>query len=370
MSQKKFVICGNYGATNIGDEAILSGLINLIRSALPSAEITVLSANPKDTAAHFDVKSEKKFPAGIRSFFVGLFDESIKKTLKAIKDCDYFILGGGGLFTDEKFRAIIIWGLQARIAHLYKKPIFCLGQSVGPLKSGMARFLTRKVFEHAREITVRDNSSSRMLHELGLPAPRVLADFAFAIKGLPHPPEMPENYIVISVRPWIKGDSDRLYKICAQFIDYIWDRFKYKAILIPFQHYQDDDIAVLNKIFAQVKIPESAQIFEFTEELGKFLNLINNSRAVVGMRLHSLIFSTVLSKPFMALSYSNKVTNFASEAGMQDFCLQWENISLQKMTDTFEELMIRHEEIHEDLLEKSILMRASVRKHEEILQNI
>jgi polysaccharide pyruvyl transferase CsaB len=366
MNQKKFVICGNYGATNIGDEAILEGLINLIRSALPSAEITVLSANPPDTAAHYNVQSENKFPAGIRSFIIGIFDGSIKKTLCAIKNCDYFILGGGGLFTDEKFRAIIIWSLQAQIAYFYRKPILCLGQSVGPLKSRLGRFFTKRVFKHACAVTVRDKASSRLLHELGLPVPPVFADTAFAIKNLPHPPEMPEDYIVISVRPWIKGDPERLYKICAQFIDYIWDRFKYRAILVPFQMVHDNDIAVLNKIFAQVKNPESAQIFEFTEDLNKVLNLINNSRAVVGMRLHSLIFSTLLSKPFIALSYSKKVTNFMSESGMLEFCLEWENLKFHDLKDVFERLISKQDKIHEDLLEKSILMRADTRKHEEI----
>jgi polysaccharide pyruvyl transferase WcaK-like protein len=34
---KKVLICGNYGATNIGDEAILDGIILLVRLADPDA---------------------------------------------------------------------------------------------------------------------------------------------------------------------------------------------------------------------------------------------------------------------------------------------------------------------------------------------
>ena len=367
MNAKKIVICGNYGATNIGDEAILGGLINLIKYALPNARITVLSANPEETFAYHKVKSEKKIPAGFRSFFVGILDGSFKKTLRVIKECDYFILGGGGLFTDEKFRAIIIWWLQAQIAYHYKKPLLCLGHSIGPLRTSIAKFLTKRVFSRARAITVRDKASSDLLHSLGVPTAQIYADFAFALSGLPPRQERAENYIVFSVRPWIKGDSESLYKICAHFIELIWNRFNLRTILLPFQYFQDDDTVVLNKIFAHVKIPQCAEVYEFNDNLNETLTLINNSKAVVGMRLHSLIFSTILAKPFIALSYSDKVTNFLSDMGMGDFCLNWENLTTSKLEDTFEELILKYDEIHTNLIEQSLKLRASARKHEELL---
>ncbi len=93
----KFTICGNYGAGNLGDEMILSGLISFLKETYNEIEITVLSGDPKKTATK-DIHSVEKFPAGIKSLLKFPFSKS--KTKEEFSSSDYFILGGGGLFVN------------------------------------------------------------------------------------------------------------------------------------------------------------------------------------------------------------------------------------------------------------------------------
>ena len=64
MKNPKITICGNYGATNIGDEMILRGIVSTIRSIKQDAEITVLSHNPEETSKRYEVNSCYFLPFG------------------------------------------------------------------------------------------------------------------------------------------------------------------------------------------------------------------------------------------------------------------------------------------------------------------
>lgn len=364
----KLIVCGNYGATNLGDEAILDGILLLLNRAEPNADITVFSANPDETSRLHNVKSVHHLPAGPRSALHGIIGGHIIKTLDALRAADGFILGGGGLFADEKMRAILIWSLQAKFASLMRKPLFCLGQSVGPLNTFFGRAMTKKVFSRALAVTVRDSSSQKLLHALGLPMPKTLADPAFALHNPEPHAERREDYVVFSFRPWIGGNSAVLYKYCAQFIDWLWRNYGLKSVLVPFQSLQDSDQAIMNNIFAHVEEKSAAHLYVFTPDYRSVLELIAKAKAVVGMRLHSLIFATQTETPFLALSYSDKVSSFVADLGLTDYLLPWESVDLPTLQSRFKLLMKNYDHAQSVLNEKNVLMRARVHEHEGLLK--
>jgi polysaccharide pyruvyl transferase WcaK-like protein len=49
-------ISGSYGGMNLGDEAILEGILGELRATLPAADVTVFSRNPADTLARHNVE--------------------------------------------------------------------------------------------------------------------------------------------------------------------------------------------------------------------------------------------------------------------------------------------------------------------------
>ena len=71
MANYKIVISGYYGFNNAGDEAMLSAILQALQGTFDSPDITVISGDPKSTAASFGVHTVPRFSiSGIcRSIF-------------------------------------------------------------------------------------------------------------------------------------------------------------------------------------------------------------------------------------------------------------------------------------------------------------
>jgi len=369
----KLVICGNYGATNLGDEAILASILQLIRSVSLSADITVMSADPKATERDHKVHGVQFLPAGVHSFFQGFFSQERKKTVQAIQNCDGFLLGGGGLFNEDHPRSIFIWFLQVLKAMRLKKPLFCLGQSIGPLKSFWARFVVTKIFQSAQIITVRDAQSQRLLENLlkgTAHAPiHLLADpvFSLSIVSSEFKKKLASRYVIFSVRPWLSYEQKR-YQALAQTIDWLYEKHQLSSVLVPFQNLHDSDEQALQAVLALVSHPEAVQLLSYSPNFSEIIALIQNAQAVIGMRLHSLIFSILCATPFIGLSYSQKVTDLVKMLDLDAFLLFWETFTYDDLCERFTLLLKDRSKIEQDLTQKSQTLHQKAAEHRGFIQ--
>lgn len=329
MNQNKenIVICGHYGATNIGDEAILMAMLQNLKQTQPEAKIRVLSYDPRSTEKYHNVKADYLLPLGVRSLFRGIFKGEFLKTLKTIKNCDKFILGGGGLFTDEKIFAVFLWGFHAFMAFRYKKPLYMIGQSVGPLRTKIGRWIVKNCFSKAKMIYVRDTASKDLLLDLGITSEIIVGpDLAFSLKlnqvvntkidqrGL-------DGYFLVSLRPWMKN-ADILYKNLDHILETIVGKYRLLPVLIPFQQVHQNDEELMHKILDQSGSKYPFLIQKFDQSLGVVASLIKDSKFTLGMRLHSLILSMNENRPFVALSYSPKVKNLVKNTGFEQLLVE------------------------------------------------
>jgi len=365
---KKIVLCGNYGASNLGDEAVLDGILSLIQKVFPDAEVTVMSADPAETERLHHVKSVVFIPSGLRSFAASLH-ENFGKTSQAIKKADLFIMGGGGLFSDEKFRALWIWTVQAFFPAFLNKPIVCIGQSVGPLKTWLGRFFAKRFFRKCKMISVRDSASAKLLKELGFTSVEALADPAFSLSVQAKDFSEREKFIVLSIRPWLPKELHDQHEVLAHFIDWVHEKYGFKTKLVPFQIFQDNDSEELKKILSYLQYPQSAELTEFSPDYQKTLELISRAQAVVGMRLHSLIFATLSETPFLALSYSQKIDGLINDLDLSDLLLSWKNLQLSELQKKFEVLMNQQKTLQEKLHEKKVMSKVLVEKNVELLKS-
>lgn len=304
-TSKSYLICGNYGATNIGDEAILAGTIQQIQSRNPEATIRALSYNPSDTQSRHEIPANYFIPFGIRSAIRGILKLELFRTIQAIRQCDEFILGGGGLFSNEHWKANAIWSLHARLALFFKKPLHIHAQTVEFIQSKFWRNTVKKIMEKSTApITVRDQSSIEVLIKMGILKEKMSLVPDPALSITPPNPQSRTNEILISIRPY-KNTTPELKKTIIETLTQLNHP---NITFIPFQTLNSDDLALMKEI----KSKTQSEIKIFTPKSHQeAIQRINQAKGVIAMRLHACIFSALTKTPFIAISYSPKVSSFA-----------------------------------------------------------
>lgn len=316
-----YLLCGNYGAANIGDEAILTGLLFEIKKNDQDASLTVMSGDPASTKTmHGGVDTVNFIPSGIRSL---LKISSLGSTLNAYKKADFFVLGGGGLFTDEEdLKAVWIWFIQVLIAKLYGKKITIVGQSVGPLRSKIAKYLTRTVFAWADSISVRDTASKELLENLGIVKEiKVISDLAMnlqekyrdliANKNTPGTDQNP--YSVINLK-YLKRTNKLYEEEVVKFIKFLINQNQQNIYLKPFGDGKISDEKYLSNLIDQYGLDKNNVRIHTDYSVEGSLKLIANAKFLLGMRLHSLIFASICKTNFIGINYHDKVRNYFKDS--------------------------------------------------------
>lgn len=371
----KIVVCGSYGAKNLGDEMILEGLLTSLRSVVPQAEITVLTGNPKETLERygekFGIKVAKKFAAGIKSFAL-----SGSATSKIVKECDWFILGGGGLFGGLNFRANLIWAIQALMAYRFKKPVIMYGQSIGEVRWKIIRWLMRKIFQKAELIAVRDEDSKEQLKKLGVKKKIYLVpDLGFRLSQGTIPttrantPTTTHTHAstqsttsIFASRPTLlvalrqMPDLSQHFKhYIAEFLDWLISEHNYKIKFIDFQQGKEGDDKLHKEIAAMMKTkfphgssPEITPLVNATRlhidapsgnhTIADLLHEFSRADLILGMRLHSIITAIKTKTPFIAISYAPKVSNFLQTASLQKYSINHDVLDFEKLKSIFERI--------------------------------
>ena len=139
------VISGYYGFKNFGDEAILSVLINHLKS-FENVDITVFSSDINYTSEAYLVNCVNSF-----DFF---------NIIKTIKNSDVLISGGGSLLQDvTSAKSLIYYSFIIALAILFNKKIIIFAQGIGPLNNFLSKFLVKNLLRYCKLVTVRDEKS-------------------------------------------------------------------------------------------------------------------------------------------------------------------------------------------------------------------
>ena len=306
MRRLKTGICGNYGAGNLGDELILKNLKKMVGRVFGDPEITVFG-------------KYMFFPFGLRSLLRSIFDFSMwKKPFSALRSCDIFILGGGGLFSDEEgFFVSLFWVFQGIWAVWMKKPVVCLGIGIGRL-NWFNKAVVKWFLKRAKLVTLRDEKSYLLVKEQMRIDCYKTGDLALLYDELnstnssqiPNPQS--QNYMVINARPF-HGANENLYTNLAQLCDFAIEVLGLNIRLLPLSNDVVDDTSVLNKIFEQARGKQFITIEQYTDDFEQIIGLLKNAEFAVCMRLHCGILSLIAGTPFIPLVYMDKVKDFWSD---------------------------------------------------------
>ncbi len=306
----RVVISGYYGFQNNGDEAMLYAMLQALGEKIRGFDPVVLSRDPEGTGKFFGVRAVPRHDLG--------------SILAEIRRADLLISGGGGLLQDVTGPNSILYYLGiVTLARMMNKPVFFYGQGIGPVRTVLGRTLMRLVANRVDLITVRDRESKEELAHLGVVRPRVevtadpalgldigemdprLGSAILAEAGVPAGREL----VGVSVRPW-KGEG--AYKaVIARVCDELTAGGR-KVVFLP-MHYPGD-VTASREIASLMK--EDPHIIERQLNFKEMISLMAQTRVLVGMRLHFLIFGALLNVPIVGISYDPKVDRFLSLVDM------------------------------------------------------
>lgn len=333
------LISGYYGFNNIGDESILRAVIASLRSRLENIDITVLSQNPESTQHRHGVRAVNR--------------KSMASILKAVRQCDLLISGGGSLLQDVTSKRSILYYLMIMwTAMLMGKKVFIYSQGIGPINSKLNRSLTAFTLKRAAGIVVRDKSSKEFLIEIGLPADQVyvttdpvlriakvdldMGRRILAREGVQLSPDKITIGFAIRER---KRNSSFMDEICIS-IRRLTEEYNAQVVLIPF-HYSED-MAVIDELEERLgDMVLSVRHKYLTEEM---MSIIGNMDVLVGVRLHSVIHAAVMDVPIIAVSYDPKVNSFMHSIDMKAMSSIYDFKS-EFFIEEFEKTMAHGEEI-------------------------
>jgi polysaccharide pyruvyl transferase CsaB len=310
--QLRIGISGSYGGMNLGDEAILEGMVSQIRNSVP-AHITVFTRNPQDTLARHRV--ERAIP--VREL-------TRKEIAPEIQDLDVFVLGGGGILYDRDVDGYL---REVFIAHELGVPVFVYAISAGPLSTSAARRKVETALSAATIVSVRDRQAYRLLEDVGVSSEMYLtADPAFLLqpKELPlealkaEGVEFDRHLVGFSVRepgpaaPDI--DPDEYYALLANAADFVIERLDADVVFVPMEKF---DVQHSHGVVAHMKNSERAEVLRRRYSPGQILDLMGRFEFAVGMRLHFLIFAALKGTPFTPLPYASKVSGLMEDLEME-----------------------------------------------------
>jgi polysaccharide pyruvyl transferase CsaB len=309
---RRIGISGSYGGMNLGDEAILEGMLKQLRAAVP-ADVTVFSRNPSDTVARHKVEHA----VAVRSL-------TRREITPAVEDLDLLILGGGGILYDRDAETYL---REVFLAQELGIPVMLYAISAGPLATETARRCVREALNASALITVRDRLGYRLLEDVGVTQEiHLTADPAFLIEPEKSPAdalkeegvEFDRPLVGFSVREPGPAAPDILpeeyYALLANAADFIVERLGADVVFVPMEK---TDVQHSHAVVAHMQNAEKAEILRRRYSPGQILELMGHFEFAVGMRLHFLIFAALRGTPFAALPYASKVTGLLEDLDME-----------------------------------------------------
>jgi len=333
------LISGYYGYGNSGDDALLKAMINSLRELKEDISITVLSQSPADTAKTYGVNAVPRFK----------FLE-ISKILKRTK---LLISGGGSLIQDITSRKSLmyyLWIIKQSLKRGAKVMLYANG--IGPVVRPGNKRKAAKVLRNVDMITLRDEQSREVLENLGLSTENVIvtADPAFCLEAKAVDVSKicgfgeSEKYCVISVRPWKENDAEFEQKM-AEICNYSIEKHKILPLFLPMQ--PSFDLEISNKILRLTKA-QLGKALSDNLSVEEILGIIARAEFVIGMRLHTLIYSASMGVPVIGLVYDPKVGAFMDDVS-QAYKQNVENIDVANVCGYIDEIMQARDEISERL---------------------
>lgn len=363
----RLCIFGYYGYGNAGDEAVLAGILRGLRicgweiGGIPShAPVLLREEAAAEEDAFYSIGAGRRLdvivvsgdPAATREIHGvdAVARGHWRRLWTEAGQADAWVFGGGSLLQDVTGPWTLPYYISVlELPRLHRTPIFFHAQGVGPIERPWQQRLAGRALRRMKRISVRDAASAALIDRLtdGRVKAELGADPVFLLDA-PSAEErkaaweravaaawrssaaLPTTWVGVALRPWQGFDAS--LPVLRQALRALSEKTGAGVLLVPMQDAADGPVArrIADEWRARAMVAGVGTSFR------ERMALLAGCSAVVGMRLHAVLFAALSGVPGVALEYDPKVSAAAQSLG-------WPTVSLP-LTDpsTIIEVLERH----------------------------
>jgi len=336
VGMRRICILGSFSGRNKGDLAILrSELIQLKRRAKGELTVYIFSKDIARMREYLaDIGANETEQSRVRLKIVKTITAYLGfKTFPLLAKCDKVVIGGGGLFFDNRLYDISFSHLlNLFIVTLWLKPlrkevmIYAMGCS--HLDSRLGRWMTKVILNNAKIISVRDELSKKIFSECADKEIVLGGDPAFLLEPKKTArvekivrlwPKTEKILISLSELMFIRKGVANREDVLKRFSRQVCEFAKQNAYtILTYTNYTNQKFA--SKIAGLCGKP-ARTMFEGENHLlpEELIYLFSRVDFVIATQMHVGIFAYLAGVPLMSLIYDDKVEEFNRRIGNQNY---------------------------------------------------
>lgn len=366
----KILFLGTHGQFNLGDELLLETFLSQL------GEEHTYAVNSYDPAFTQNAMRPK---FNVESFHT---TRELFRFLKYLLTSKVIFFGGGSIIK-ELYASIgrnpystllMILATVTFAKQIARKKVIMSNIGVGPLMTPRGEMLARWILNQVDFLSVRDEKSHRTALKLGLSPLKVnlVPDAVFANSPevfVPNPKPLPPsdkirialnlNYDIEQPEAWepfqanLAGALKQLHAETPIAVHALPMQSKFKA---------NDDLSIL-KEFSK-RIPEIPFILHDPQTAQEAAEIIASVDMVLAERLHTLVISSILGKPFYGLVYDVKVQELVDYLGMETYARNINHsFCADDLTTGVRSVLSAYNDINLHLIERSTLLRMKLGRY-------
>jgi colanic acid/amylovoran biosynthesis protein len=372
------------GFQNKGSAAMVISVQKAIREMLPCAEFVLASNSPK-----FDAKRAKQYRLKIfnYTFTVKRNLKPVINLLSELRNTDVVVDLSGFVFSDKiKKTGILIRALTILICKIARKPFILYSQSLGPFNRRFTRIACKICLQRAKFICVRGEVSKKYLNDLGMKNNiRIYADSAFLLEPasqkrldeilqLEKIPKTKRKRIGIAVNGRIYertlglGTDNHYVELIAKLSDFLIENMDAEIVFIPYEIKAKgyDDRSIAKMIYKKIKAKTRVHLINNEYDPHELKALKQTLELFIGSRFHSIIASTSMAVPTIAIGWGPKYFEIMQTLGQEEYVVNHNNTSLSHLINlvnrVWDRKLVIKEELHNKMksIKKSAIENAKL----------
>lgn len=302
------VLWSHESSPNLGVAVLARGSRDLIRRAMPGADITFTNYGNRPPEIPWGsprslLRERVQSRVGMQKYFAGF-------------DLVWDTRSGDSFADIYGFERLLTMGLVHEFASQADVPVLMAPQTIGPFRSRRARLLGRRTLRRSEYVVARDPISAQAAEQLGRPADAVTADLVFGIDQ-PAVTEHRDVLLNVSGLLWQTNphvDASTYREVVRDLVARLRAEGREVALLahVLDSPVSDNDVLAVRSLAAD--LPSDIEIV-VPEGLDHARSIIAGAELVIGSRMHACLNALSVGVPAIPLAYSRKFAPLMESVG-------------------------------------------------------